>query len=609
MSDVIRLLPDSLANQIAAGEVVQRPASVVKEMLENSVDAGAKNIKLIVKEAGKTLIQIVDDGKGMSITDARMSFERHATSKITSSDDLFKIRTLGFRGEALASIAAVAQVELKSKRPEDELGTRLIIESSEVKSQEPIATAAGTTISVKNLFYNVPARRNFLKSNPVELRHINDEFQRVALANPEISFSFVQNDLETYQLDAGKLSKRIVQLFGKNYQQQLIPCQEETDLVKITGYIGKPEHSKKTRGEQFFFINNRFIKNGYLNHAVARAYEGLLKEDYFPFYVLFIEIDPIHVDINVHPTKTEVKFDDDRMLYGVINAAVRQSLASFNVTPSLDFSADVSFEHLNLQREREAYTSKKDREYSSFKSVESNQERLAKLNELYASASQEEIATIEQAEKEAVVPTVFSSTINEDNVPVEQEEKKSTYHLHDRYLLRQVKSGMVVLDKVSALERILFEQYQKSIHTGSGTSQSCMFPQQIALNPSDLALVKELKNEINQLGFEFEEMGERMIVIQGIPSELAPCNEKEVFEGLIEQYKFNAEKLDLPKNESLSRALAKRTATNRCNKLKVEEMDHLMDRLFACEQPNYTPDGNPTYVLVSLEQINEWFRK
>ena len=609
MSDVIRLLPDSLANQIAAGEVVQRPASVVKEMLENSVDAGAKNIKLIVKEAGKTLIQIVDDGKGMSITDARMSFERHATSKITSSDDLFKIRTLGFRGEALASIAAVAQVELKSKRPEDELGTRLIIESSEVKSQEPIATAAGTTISVKNLFYNVPARRNFLKSNPVELRHINDEFQRVALANPEISFSFVQNDLETYQLDAGKLSKRIVQLFGKNYQQQLIPCQEETDLVKITGYIGKPEHSKKTRGEQFFFINNRFIKNGYLNHAVARAYEGLLKEDYFPFYVLFIEIDPIHVDINVHPTKTEVKFDDDRMLYGVINAAVRQSLASFNVTPSLDFSADVSFEHLNLQREREAYTSKKDREYSSFKSVESNQERLAKLNELYASASQEEIATIEQAEKEAVVPTVFSSAINEDNVPVEQEEKKSTYHLHDRYLLRQVKSGMVVLDKVSALERILFEQYQKSIHTGSGTSQSCMFPQQIALNPSDLALVKELKNEINQLGFEFEEMGERMIVIQGIPSELAPCNEKEVFEGLIEQYKFNAEKLDLPKNESLSRALAKRTATNRCNKLKVEEMDHLMDRLFACEQPNYTPDGNPTYVLVSLEQINEWFRK
>ncbi|WP_436517955.1 DNA mismatch repair endonuclease MutL [Ekhidna sp. To15] len=606
MSDVIHLLPDGIANQIAAGEVVQRPASVVKEMLENSVDAGATNIKLIVKDAGKSLIQVVDNGCGMSVTDARMSFERHATSKIRSSEDLFKIRTLGFRGEAMASIAAVAQVELKTRQADDELGTQLTIESSEIKGQEPVAQNQGTSISVKNLFYNVPARRNFLKSNPVELRHINDEFQRVALANPDIAFSFVQNDLETYKLEDGKLSKRIVQLFGKNYQQQLVPCSEETDLVKISGYIGKPENAKKTRGEQFFFINNRFIKNSYLNHSVTRAYQGLLKEDYFPFYVLFIEIDPIHVDINVHPTKTEVKFDDDRTLYGVINSAVRQALASFNVTPSLDFSADVSFDHLNTQRENQAFSTKKDRDYGSFKSLESNQERLDKLNELYASASQEEIATIEEAEKERVVQTTFSSSINQST---EVDDKKPTYHLHGRYLLRQVKSGMVVLDKISALERILFEQYQKSMQSGSGVSQSCMFPQQVSLNPSDFALAMELKREISQLGFEFEQMGERMIIIQGIPAELAPCNEKEVFEGLIEQYKFNAEKLDLPKNESLARALAKRTATNRCNKLKEEEMDHLMDRLFACKQPNYTPDGNPTYVLVSLEQINDWFKK
>ncbi|MEO9872809.1 DNA mismatch repair endonuclease MutL [Ekhidna sp.] len=606
MSDVIHLLPDSIANQIAAGEVVQRPASVVKEMLENSVDAGATSIKLIVKDAGKALIQVVDNGCGMSGTDARMSFERHATSKIRTSDDLFKIRTLGFRGEAMASIAAVAQVELKTRQESDELGTQLIIESSEIKSQEPIAFNTGSSISVKNLFYNVPARRNFLKSNPVELRHISDEFQRISLANPEISFSMIQNDLETYKLEAGKLSKRIVQLFGKNYQQQLVPCSEETDLVKISGYIGKPENAKKTRGEQFFFINNRFIKNSYLNHAVVRAYEGLLKEDYFPFYVLFIEIDPVHVDINVHPTKTEVKFDDDRMLYGVINSAIRQALASFNVTPSLDFSADVSFEHLNIQRENQTFTTKKDRDYGSFKSIENSQERLEKLNELYASASQEEIATIEEAEKERVIQTTFTSSMNQSS---EIEEKKPTYHLHGRYLLRQVKSGMVVLDKVSALERILFEQYQRSMKTGSGVSQSCMFPQQVVLNPSDFALTMELKEEINRLGFEFEQMGESMIVIQGIPSELAPCNEKEVFEGLIEQFKFNAEKLDLPRNESLARALAKRTAGDRCNKLKEEEMDHLMDRLFACTQPNYTPDGNPTYVLVSLEQINEWFKK
>ena len=606
MSDVIHLLPDSIANQIAAGEVVQRPASVVKEMLENSIDAKATNIKLIVKDAGKSLIQIVDNGKGMSMTDARMSFERHATSKISTSEDLFKIKTLGFRGEALASIAAVAQVDLKTKQEREELGTHLIIESSEIKSQEPIATTKGTSICVRNLFYNVPARRNFLKSNPVELRHITDEFQRVALANPQIDFTFIQNDLETFKLEAGKLSKRIVQLFGKSYQQQLIPCAEETETVKITGYIGKPEQSKKTRGEQFFFINNRFIKNSYLNHAIVKAYAGMLKEDYFPFYVIFIEIDPIHVDINVHPTKTEVKFDDDRMLYGIINAGVRQALASFNVTPSLDFSSDVSFAHLSLQRERDIITSKKDRDYGSFKNVENTQERLDKLNQLYASVSQEEIASIQEAEKERVTETVFSSAINEGLQP---EEKKSTYHLHNRYLLRQVKSGMVVLDKDAALERILFEQYQKSIQAGAGTSQSCMFPQQVSLNSSDFALVKELKNEINQLGFEFEEVGQQMIMIQGIPAELAPCNEKEVFEGLIEQFKHNAEKLDVPRDESLARALAKRTAGMKSNKLKEEEMDHLIDKLFACEQPNFTPDGNPTYVLVSLEQINEWFKK
>lgn len=604
MSDVIHLLPDSIANQIAAGEVVQRPASVVKEMLENSVDAGATSIKLIVKDAGKSLIQVIDNGSGMSMTDARMSFERHATSKIRASEDLFNIHTLGFRGEAMASIAAVAQVELKTRREDDELGSQLFIESSEIKSQEPVAYNKGTSIAVKNLFYNVPARRNFLKSNPVELRHIHDEFQRIALANHNIAFSMIQNDMETFKLDAGKLSKRIVQLFGKPYQQQLVPCSEATDLVKISGYIGKPENAKKTRGEQFFFINNRFIKNSYLNHAVVRAYEGLLKEDYFPFYVIFIEIDPVHVDINVHPTKTEVKFDDDRMLYGVIHSTVRQALASFNVTPSLDFSTDVSFEHLNMQREKQSFTTKKDRDYGSFKSLESNQERLEKLNELYASVTQEEISTIEEAEKERVVQTTFASTMNQS---VRDEEKKSTYHLHGQYLLRQVKSGMVVLDKTAALERILFEQYERSMKSGSCTSQSCMFPQQIALNPADFALTMGLKEEIRQLGFEFEAMGESRIVIQGIPSELAPCNEKEVFEGLIEQYKYHAEKLDLPKNESLARALAKRTAGNRCSKLKDEEMDHLMDQLFACKQPNYTPDGKPTYVLVSLEQINKWF--
>lgn len=609
MNDVIHLLPDSIANQIAAGEVVQRPSSVVKELLENSVDAGAKAIQLIVKEAGKALIQVVDDGLGMSETDARMSFERHATSKIKTSDDLFKIKTMGFRGEALASIAAVARVEMRTKQEKEDLGTQLIIESSDVRKQEPIAIPKGTSIYVKNLFYNVPARRNFLKSNSVELKHINDEFQRAALAHPHINFLLIQNGVETFKLDSGKLSKRVVQLFGKNYQQQLIPCAEETPHVALTGYIGKPEHSKKTRGEQFFFINHRFIKNSYLNHAVVNAYEGLLKEDYSPFYVLNIQIDPIHVDINVHPTKTEVKFDDDRMLYGVVNAAVRQALASFNVTPSLDFSTEVSFDHLSRQREN--MLSKQERAYGAFQTISHqmgrpSQERIDKLNELYSSASLEDHAATKEAEKERVEANTFSSAIK-PGIPTD--DKKPAYHLHRKYLLYQVRSGMIVLNKESALERIMFEHYRQQVNLGAGMSQSCLFPQQVRLNAMDFALVAELKEEIKQLGFEFEPMGEQLLVIQGVPSGLAPCNEQEIFEGLIEQYKYNAKKLELPKRENLMRALAKRTASNKYPKLKHEEIDHLIDQLFACEQPNYTPDGNPTYVLLNLEQINGWFRK
>ncbi|MGB5979348.1 MAG: DNA mismatch repair endonuclease MutL, partial [Cyclobacteriaceae bacterium] len=343
MSDIIRLLPDALANQIAAGEVVQRPASVLKELLENAIDAGSKYIQVVLRDAGKSLIQVTDDGTGMSETDARLSFERHATSKIRETEDLFRIRTMGFRGEALASIAAVAQVEMKTRRREDELGTFLAVEGSEVKKQEPAQTNQGTTICVKNLFYNVPARRNFLKSNPVEMRHLNDEFQRVALANPEVSLSLTHNDLEIYQLTPGKLSQRIVGLFGKGHREQLVAVDEDTNHMVVHGYIGKPEFSRRTRGEQFFFVNNRYIRNNYLNHAVVNAFEGLMREDHYPFYVLFIEIDPSHIDINVHPTKTEIKFDDERTVYGIIRSAVKQGLGTHNIAPSLDFDQDVNF--------------------------------------------------------------------------------------------------------------------------------------------------------------------------------------------------------------------------------------------------------------------------
>ena len=622
MLDIIRLLPDSIANQIAAGEVVQRPASVVKELLENSIDAQASVIRLIVKDAGKQLVQVIDNGIGMSVTDARMSFERHATSKIQKAEDLYHIRSMGFRGEALASIAAVAQVELKTSATTDDLGTLIHIEASEVKKQEPVHQPKGTSISVKNLFYNVPARRNFLKSNPVELRHITDEFQRVALAHPDIKFVFHHNDQEIYQLDCGKLSKRVVDLFGKNYQQQLIPCKEETPDVQITGYVGKPEFAKKTRGEQFFFINHRFIKNGYLNHAVTQAYESMLADDFHPFYVLFIEIDPARIDINVHPTKTEVKFEDDRLMYGVVASAVRQALASHNVTPSLDFDTDVNFSQFIPSRPEQSI-SQQEAYYGSFKSLDRKFTTGVSGNSknwemLYQGASHEEQKIREQAKREVTLDwemqgaqkemTLPSQGIPEDTGSFQSDAKHSkTLQIHGRYLARQVKSGMVLIDQCAAHERILYEKYLKRGASQEGLSQSSLFPQQIKLNPADMALVAEIQMEIQRLGFDFEVFGKDTVVINGVPPEIVNASEQEIFEGLIEQFKLNKSRLDLSKNENLARALAKRTAIRMGQQLEETEINQLFDQLFACEQPNFTPEGQPTFVVLSLSKLASLF--
>ena len=605
MPDVIRLLPENIANQIAAGEVVQRPASVVKELLENSIDAGADNIKLIIRESGKSLIQVVDNGMGMSNTDARMSFERHATSKIRKTEDITKIRTMGFRGEALASIAAVAQVELKSKTEDAELGTEIIIHGSAIKSQEPLATEKGTSICVKNLFYNIPARRSFLKSNPVEFKHINDEFFRVSLANAGTAFSFYQNDQEIFRLDPGKLSKRIVQLFGKNYQNQLIPCQEHTPDIQITGYVGKPEFAKKTRGEQYFFVNSRFIKNNYLSHAVSTAFQGLLPDDFHPFYVIFLEMDPERVDVNVHPTKTEVKFQDDRLLYGVIQSAVRQALSQFNVTPSLDFKADINFDFAT--KNVESGVSTEERDYFSFKSIDTAKRSNDNWRELYEVARREdekELQKIELEQPQQEVLTLKSDL--ESNLEVDSDNK--SLQLHGQYLVRQVKSGMVLIDQNAAHERILYEQYLDVLEQNTGTSQSCLFPQHLQLNASDFALLDELKVEIKKLGFDFEIFGKNTIVINGIPSDLAGSNEKEILEGLLEQFKTNKESLSLDHRQNLARSLASRTAVRKGKKLVNREIDELVDRLFACKQPNYTPDGNPTFVVLGMDRIASYFK-
>lgn len=464
MSDIIQLLPDAIANQIAAGEVVQRPASVVKELLENSIDAGSSKIKLVVKDAGKQLIQVIDDGAGMSETDARMCFERHATSKIRKSDDLFALKTMGFRGEAMASIAAVAQVELKTKTADAELGVLLEIEASEIKNQSHTTHTGGTTISVKNLFYNVPARRNFLKSNPVEMRHIIDEFHRVALANPQVAFSLHQNDMDVYQLNAGKLSQRIVGLFGKNYQEQLVACEETTDQLKIYGYIGKPEFAKKTRGEQFFFVNNRYIKSGYLHHAVVNGFEGLLAKEAHPFYVLCLEIDPKRIDVNVHPTKTEIKFDDERMVYGILAAAIRQALGAHNVAPALDFDSDVNFSFNAPRRNQVDDFSRKTTNYQKFKQPKDNDGEwdkiLSNFQELSQKISEEE--ENEDIADESQQSMTFGSAINEENeskVPQSErvEAKSSIFQIHQKYIATQVKSGLMLVDQQAAHERILLK--------------------------------------------------------------------------------------------------------------------------------------------------------
>jgi DNA mismatch repair protein MutL len=504
MSDVIRLLPDALANQIAAGEVVQRPASVVKELLENAVDAGSTTIQLIVREAGKSLVQVIDDGSGMSETDARMSFERHATSKIKESNDLFAIRTLGFRGEALASIAAVAQVELRTRRESDDLGVLIRMEASQLKAQEGVASLPGTNIAVKNLFFNVPARRNFLRSNPVEMRHILDEFQRVALANPQINFSLYHNDQEVYNLQAGKLSHRIVGIYGKSYREQLAPCQEETPFVSVTGYIGKPEFAKKTRGEQFFFVNNRYIRHNYLHHAVMTAFEGLLPDESYPFYVLFIEIDPVHIDINVHPTKTEIKFDDERSVYAIILATVKKALGTHNIAPSLDFGFNVNFPGLDSvpaplspDHFKNAATS-----YTKTPLEKSNLNNWKALyQEFQNNFPKQDIP--DEKDNEAFSSLTFESKANDlpaakaSATPAPTEKEVATFQLHNRYIVAQVKSGMMLVDQHAAHERILYDRFMMNLQESTAVVQQLLFPVSVDLNPSDFLILMEIQQEIN----------------------------------------------------------------------------------------------------------------
>ncbi|ALJ01149.1 DNA mismatch repair endonuclease MutL [Rufibacter tibetensis] len=612
MADIIRLLPEYLANQIAAGEVVQRPASVVKELLENSVDARSSSVTLIIKDAGKQLIQVVDDGVGMTETDARMCFERHATSKIKSTEDLFRIKTMGFRGEAMASIAAVAQVEMKTRARGSELGTCLTIEGNEVIKQEPVAMAEGTVVSVKNLFFNVPARRNFLKSNPVEMRHILDEFQRVALANPEIAFALYQNEVEVMNLPAGKLSQRIVSIFGKEYKEQMAACEETTPFLTVRGYIGKPEFAKKSRGEQFFFVNNRYIKSQYLNHAVLTAFEGLLPKDSFPFYVLFLEIAPETIDINVHPTKTEIKFEDEKTVYAIVRAAVKQSLGLHNIAPSLDFGADVNYMPLQPMKFPASMdfetapalaprASSKMNESNTFPSRASSGGRGGSYPEVaptreVSRANTEDHSNLFPEEEDTFAPAKTSMTSG-----------SKTLQVHQKYLMVQVKSGLMVVDQQAAQERILYEKYSQALGKRTGASQQLLFPQTLQLSPADFSLVMELSEEFTALGFVFNDFGNNTLVVNGIPAEIPLRDEKELIEGLLEQYKNNLSTMKVDRQENLARSMAKRVASRLTGRLSDQEMNALVDRLFGCQVPNYTPSGQKTLVILQTEQLQDLF--
>jgi DNA mismatch repair protein MutL len=619
MPDIIQLLPDSVANQIAAGEVVQRPASAVKELVENSIDAGADKIQLILKDAGKSLIQVIDNGAGMSITDARMCFERHATSKIRKAEDLFAIRTMGFRGEAMASIAAIAHVELKTRRHGDELGTCINIEGSEVVSQQPCSANTGTSISVRNLFYNTPARRNFLKSNPVEMRHIVDEFQRVALANPGIFFTMHHDGQEVYHLPAAALKHRIVHLFGNNYNQRLVPVEEDTSIIKLRGYVGKPEFARKTRGEQFFFVNNRYIRDAYLNHAVLAAFEELLPDESFPLYVLFIEIDPSKIDINVHPTKTEIKYQDEKSIYAIIRSAVKRSLGKYNITPTLDFDQENSIGHLITPKPPDQIvqpTISFNPDFNPFAAEKKSSEReipfLRNTGDYNKTAIPQNWDTLYEISKRE---TVQQHEIHaEKTIPVEEQEvskpsERQLFQLHNRYILSPIKSGFMLINQQAAHERVLYERFLQQLDTHSGTSQQSLFPQSVTLNSGDFELLRELLPDIRALGFDIREFGKNTVVVEGIPADLGDVSEHALLEHLLEGFKNNLSILKLDKRDSLARSLARNAATKIGVRLSLEEMNLLIDQLFACQMPNIALNGKAIISTFTMAELAERFEK
>ncbi len=602
MPDVIKLLPDSVANQIAAGEVIQRPASVVKELIENSVDAGGKNIRVIIKDSGKTLIQIIDDGSGMSETDARLSFERHATSKITTAQDLFAITTKGFRGEALASIAAVAMVELKTRREDSDTGTMLVINGSKVETQEPCSCSVGSSFSVKNLFFNIPARRKFLKSDNTEIRHIVNEFQKIALAHPDIRFSLHHNDSEIYNLMAGNLRQRIIGVFGKQINQDLITIETETSLINIKGFIGKPENARRTYGEQFFFVNNRFMKHPYFHKAVVEAYQNILPVEAIPSYFIFLEADPASIDINIHPTKTEIKFEDERSIWQILMASVREALGRFNIVPSLDFENEALID-IPMMRSSNIMPEQPNIEINTQFNPFDGEER-----------SQERSGFVERFEKENVAnwEKLYSALEKENDNP-EQFEKirdsqRKFFQIKNKYIVCPVKSGLMLIDQKRAHERVLYERFLECLSNNRAISQVDMFPVTAELNPADYIILKEIEKELEILGFNIQHSGKNKITINGRPSDSGSSDPLELLEILLEDYKNTQSEPSTGAREKVAAGMAGASAIQYGKGLSQGEMEDLFDTLFACHAPNYSPKGKPVISILTLEEIDKRFK-
>lgn len=684
MSDLIQILPDSVANQIAAGEVIQRPASVVKELVENAIDAGATSIKVNLKDAGKTLIQIIDNGSGMSETDARLSFERHATSKIRKATDLFSIRSMGFRGEALASIAAIANVELKTKRMEDELGTDIHISGSEFEKQEAISCPNGSNFIVKNLFYNIPARRKFLKANSTELRNIITEFHRIVLSNPSISFKLIHNDNEIFNLPTTKLRQRIINVFGKNINQRLIKIDTDTSIVKLTGFIGKPKYAKKNSGEQFLFVNSRFMRHSYFHRAVLAAYDKILPADTIPPYFIFFEVDPNIIDINIHPTKTEIKFEDEKAVFQIIQASIREALGKFNIIPSIDFEEDTSleipiaqkstdiespsievnpdfnpFEHTSTYNpfssgkaynpfEQDSKSFENNQFYQEFKSKdkkESSSRSKSSKNKEIEDASKDFDDAFLKADAEDTITSTKPSAAIKDKKPnkeiehitpevnifstdtqqeiesfIENEQddirpskdisktNSNLFQLRNKYIITPIISGLMVIDQRRAHERILFEKINLSLNNNQGIAQQTLFPETIELNASDFTLLQVIIEDVRALGFDIREFGKKTFVINGTPADI-PCHSaRDMIEDLLENYKSFQSGVKLEIRENLAKALAQSSAMRYGKSLSNFEMSSMIDQLFACKQPHYTPKGKLIISVVETKDIDSRFK-